>query len=86
MCTSPCIAGRCAGVTWNAGPLPGGSGVVVTVTVGSRTEYHICCDLTLTGSGIRRRPIRPIPGKGVALYEYPSLTYLVDNSGARARA
>jgi hypothetical protein len=38
------------GLTWNAGTLPGGSGVV-TVTVGSRIEYHICGDLTLTGSG-----------------------------------
>jgi len=47
--TKQCGSSR-PGVTWNAGTLPGGSGVV-TVTVGSRTEYHICGDLTLTGSG-----------------------------------
>jgi Putative Flp pilus-assembly TadE/G-like len=48
------IATQCGssrpGVTWSAGTLPGGSGVI-KVTSGIYTEYHICGDLTLSGSG-----------------------------------
>ena len=36
--------------TWTAGSLPTGPGVI-TNSVGGRTEYHICGDLTVTGSG-----------------------------------
>ena len=38
------------GVSWSTGTLPGGSGVI-KVTNGIYTEYHICGDLTLSGSG-----------------------------------
>jgi Flp pilus assembly protein TadG len=38
------------GLTWTAGTTPGGSGVI-TVNKGTYTEYHICGDLTVTGSG-----------------------------------
>ena len=38
------------GVTWSAGTTPSGSGVV-TVDKGTYKEYHICGDLTLSGSG-----------------------------------
>jgi Flp pilus assembly protein TadG len=38
------------GVTWEAGILPTGAGFK-TVTVNGRTEYHICGDLKVTGTG-----------------------------------
>jgi len=38
------------GVTWKPGVLPVGSGIV-TVNKGSYTEYHICGNLTLSGTG-----------------------------------
>jgi len=38
------------GVTWTPGAPPSGTGVK-TVSVGGRTEYHICGDLNLSGSG-----------------------------------
>jgi hypothetical protein len=38
------------GVSWSSGTLPGGYGVI-KVTNGIYTEYHICGDLTLSGSG-----------------------------------
>jgi Putative Flp pilus-assembly TadE/G-like len=38
------------GVTWSAGATPGGSGVI-TVDKGTYKEYHICGDLTVSGSG-----------------------------------
>jgi hypothetical protein len=38
------------GVTWAAGTTPAGSGVI-TVDKGTYREYHICGDLTLSGSG-----------------------------------
>jgi hypothetical protein len=47
--TSACGSSRAA-ATWSAGTLPAGPGVV-TQSVAGRTEYHICGDLTLTGSG-----------------------------------
>jgi hypothetical protein len=39
------------GATWTAGVLPSGP-AVKTVAVGGRTEYHICGDLTLSGTGL----------------------------------
>jgi len=47
--TKQCGTSR-PGVSWTAGTLPGGSGVI-KVTNGIYTEYHICGDLTLSGSG-----------------------------------
>lgn len=47
--TAQCGSSR-PGVTWTAGTVPGGSGVI-KLTVGNYTEYHICGDLSLTGSG-----------------------------------
>lgn len=47
--TTQCGTSR-PGVTWEAGVMPTGP-AIKTVTVGGRTEYHICGDLTLTGSG-----------------------------------
>jgi hypothetical protein len=47
--TTACGASR-PGVTWQGGELPFGPGVI-TVDKGSYTEYHICGDLTLSGSG-----------------------------------
>lgn len=48
------IAAACGsshpGVTWSAGAPPMGPGVI-TQSISGRTEYHICGDLTLTGSG-----------------------------------
>jgi hypothetical protein len=38
------------GVTWTPGSPPAGTGVK-TITVNGRTEYHICGDLQLSGSG-----------------------------------
>jgi len=38
------------GVTWNPGVLPVGPGII-TVNKGSYTEYHICGNLTLSGTG-----------------------------------
>jgi hypothetical protein len=38
------------GVTWDAGAIPTGAGVK-KVTKATHTEYHICGDLTLSGSG-----------------------------------
>lgn len=38
------------GVTWTLGAAPSGIGVISTINNG-RTEYHICGDLTLGGSG-----------------------------------
>jgi Flp pilus assembly protein TadG len=38
------------GVSWTPGVLPTGAGVK-TVSVGSYTEYHICGDLNLSGTG-----------------------------------
>jgi Flp pilus assembly protein TadG len=38
------------GVTWIPGTIPIGTGIK-TVSNGGRTEYHICGDLTLSGSG-----------------------------------
>ena len=47
--TLQCGASR-PGVTWEPGILPTGSGFK-TVTVNGRTEYHICGDLTVSGTG-----------------------------------
>lgn len=47
--TTTCGSSR-PGVTWNADAPPTGPGVTVQ-SVAGRTEYHICGDLTLTGSG-----------------------------------
>src|SRR5262249_6124796 len=47
--TTVCGSSR-VGLTWTAGSIPSGSGIV-TVTNGTYTEYHVCGDLTLTGSG-----------------------------------
>ena len=47
--TKQCGASK-PGVTWTPGLAPSGGGVVV-VTSGGRTEYHICGDLNLTGTG-----------------------------------
>jgi len=47
--TTACSGAR-PGVTWNVGTLPSGS-AIKTVNRGSYTEYHICGDLTLSGSG-----------------------------------
>jgi Flp pilus assembly protein TadG len=47
--TNQCGTSR-PGVNWTAGTVPTGSGVQ-TVTVNGRTEYHICGDLTLSGTG-----------------------------------
>jgi Flp pilus assembly protein TadG len=47
--TKQCGASR-PGVTWTPGLTPSGGGVVV-VTNNGRTEYHICGDLNLTGTG-----------------------------------
>jgi Putative Flp pilus-assembly TadE/G-like len=38
------------GVTWNAGTIPTGANVK-TVAKGTYTEYHICGDLTVSGTG-----------------------------------
>lgn len=38
------------GVTWTVGTIPVGSGVI-TIDMGSYKEYHICGDLTVSGSG-----------------------------------
>ena len=43
-------AGARPGVTWNPGVLPTGSGIK-TVNKGSYVEYHICGNLTVSGSG-----------------------------------
>lgn len=49
------IAPQCGnytpGVTWTPGSAPSGVGVISTTNNG-RTEYHICGDLTLGGSGV----------------------------------
>jgi Flp pilus assembly protein TadG len=47
--TTQCGTSR-PGVNWTAGTIPTGSGVQ-TVTVNGRTEYHICGDLNLSGTG-----------------------------------
>jgi Flp pilus assembly protein TadG len=47
--TTQCGTSR-PGVAWTAGTVPTGSGVQ-TVTINGRTEYHICGDLTLSGTG-----------------------------------
>jgi Flp pilus assembly protein TadG len=47
--TTQCGTSR-PGVTWVPGIMPVGAGIK-TVTNGGRTEYHICGDLTLSGSG-----------------------------------
>jgi Flp pilus assembly protein TadG len=47
--TTQCGTSR-PGVNWTAGTVPTGSGVQ-TVTVNGRTEYHICGDLNLSGTG-----------------------------------
>ena len=47
--TTQCGTSR-PGVTWTAGTVPTGS-AVKTVTVNGRTEYHICGDLNLSGTG-----------------------------------
>lgn len=47
--TNQCGTSR-PGVTWTPGLAPSGAGVK-TVTNNGRTEYHICGDLTLSGSG-----------------------------------
>ena len=47
--TTVCGTNR-PGVTWTAGSVPLGS-AVQTVNTGGRTEYHVCGDLVLTGSG-----------------------------------
>lgn len=46
--TMACGSSR-VGLTWSAGSLPTGPGVI-TQNVGGRIEYHVCGDLTLTGS------------------------------------
>jgi Flp pilus assembly protein TadG len=50
--TSVCGASR-SGVTWTPGNLPVGAAFIST-TVSGRTEYHVCGDLTLSGSGSLR--------------------------------
>jgi Flp pilus assembly protein TadG len=47
---SPQCGSSRPGVTWTAGTVPTGS-AVKTVTINGRTEYHICGDLTLSGTG-----------------------------------
>jgi len=47
--TQECSGAR-PGVSWNPGTLPTGSGIK-TVNKGSYVEYHICGNLTVTGSG-----------------------------------
>ena len=39
------------GATWTPGVMPTGA-AIKTVTIGGRTEHHICGDLTLSGSGL----------------------------------
>src|SRR5262245_20642949 len=47
--TTQCGTSR-PGVTWAAGSLPSGPGVI-TVSKANYTEYHICGNLTVSGSG-----------------------------------
>jgi len=47
--TTQCGSSR-PGVAWTAGVLPTGS-AIKTITINGRTEYHICGDLTLSGTG-----------------------------------
>ena len=47
--TTQCGSSR-PGVAWTAGTVPTGS-AVKTVTINGRTEYHICGDLNLSGTG-----------------------------------
>jgi len=47
--TTQCGTSR-PGVTWTAGAVPTDS-AVKTVTINGRTEYHICGDLNLSGTG-----------------------------------
>src|SRR5215218_7017599 len=47
---STLCAGARPGITWTPGTLPMGAGIKTTNAAGS-TEYHICGDLTVSGSG-----------------------------------
>jgi hypothetical protein len=47
--TTQCGTSR-PGLAWPAGAVPTGS-AIKTVTINGRTEYHICGDLTLSGTG-----------------------------------
>jgi hypothetical protein len=38
-------------MNWTPGSAPSGTGVMSTTNNSGQTEYHICCDLTLSGSG-----------------------------------
>jgi Flp pilus assembly protein TadG len=47
--TAQCGSAR-PGVNWTPGTIPTGAGII-RVSTGNYTEYHICGDLTLSGSG-----------------------------------
>lgn len=81
--TTQCGTSR-PGVTWAAGSLPSGPGVI-TVSKANYTEYHICGNLTVSGSGYLTGSAPTAtdgtdPWQGVALYQNPALTNQVDDT------